>query len=293
MEKRAQTVWRGREIKASRGKGEIGTAVMTIIRKYIYIWFLFAKNAFQEQMSTTVSAVFFFIGKMFRFIMFLYLLLMLSRNSHSMAGYSIDQIIIFFMTFNIIDVLSQMFLRGVYMFQSKVRTGEFDYILIKPVNALFRSLTGSPDFNDFLKLIPLIGYFAWYLNQMGRSDLPVNLANILVYLLLVVNGLLIATALHIFVLCIGILTQEVDNAIWLYRDFSQMGRFPVDIYREPLRWFITFIIPVGIMISVPAKVLMGEMSNLVFISFGVGIASFVLALWSWDKAVKSYTSASS
>jgi len=237
--------------------------------------------------------MFFFIGKMFRFLMFLFLLMLLGKNSHSMAGYSIDQIVIFFMTFNMIDVLSQMFLRGVYMFQSKVRTGEFDYFLIKPVNALFRALTGSPDFNDFFMLVPLIGFFIWYVGQMGNSGLPISSLNFFIYLLLIMNGLLIATALHIFVLCIGILTQEVDNAIWLYRDFSQMGRFPVDIYREPLRWVVTFVVPVGIMMSVPAKVLIGEMNSLVLLAFGVGIASFLLALWAWNRAIKSYTSASS
>ena len=68
----------------------------------------------------------------------------------------------------------------------------------------------------------------------------------------------------------------------------------MEIYREPLRGIITFVIPVGIMMSVPAKALLGFSSeSLIFVAIGIGILVFCLSLFAWDQALKRYTSASS
>src|SRR5438874_1581239 len=71
---------------------------------------------------------------------------------------------------------------------------------------------------------------------------------------------LIALGFHIFVLATGILSTAVDNTVMLYRDLTQMGRLPIEVYQEPLRGFITFIIPVGIMMTYPGQALLGLLS---------------------------------
>src|SRR6185369_11312506 len=132
---------------------------MKKLTRYVKIWLMFASSEIQQQFSTKVSAFLFFVGKMFRFVAFLTVLIVLQHNTKTLAGYSFEQVIVFFFTFNIIDLLSQMFFRGVYMFSSKVRTGEFDYYLARPVNTLFRSLASNPDFNDVITFIPLFAFF--------------------------------------------------------------------------------------------------------------------------------------
>ena len=153
-----------------------------------------------------------------------------------------------------------------------MRSGEFDFFLIRPISPLFRSLAGSPDFNDVLLFIPLTIFSAWYI----AVALPhLTLQHVMLYLLLLANGLLISLAFHIFVLCVGIVSTEIDNTIMLYRDLSKMGQFPMEIYREPLRGIITFVIPVGIMMSVPAKVLLSFSSGqLIVISIELGFLCF-------------------
>ena len=115
-----------------------------------------------------------------------------------------------------------------------------------------------------------------------------------VYILLLVNSLLIASAFHILVLSLGILTLEVDNTITVYRDLSSMGRFPIDIYRQPLRGFLTYIIPIGLMMTLPAKALTGLASSAgVLTAFLFGMVLFYLSVRFWRFALKGYTSASS
>ena len=114
------------------------------------------------------------------------------------------------------------------------------------------------------------------------------------YLLLILNGLLIATAFHIAVLSLGIITFEIDHMIMIYRDIVNMGRFPIDIYKEPIRSVITYLIPVGIMITLPAKALLGLVSPIgILESFGLGVVMIFLAIRFWNFAIKKYSSASS
>jgi len=114
------------------------------------------------------------------------------------------------------------------------------------------------------------------------------------YLLLLVNGFLIATAFQIAILAFAIVTLEVDHAVMIYRDMTALGRLPVDIYKEPLRGFLTYFIPVGIMMSLPAKAIMGLTTPFgILAAFIVGIAFMFLALKFWKYALTKYTSASS
>ena len=200
------------------------------------------------------------------------------------------QILFFFATFNLIDTIPQFLWREVYRFRSYVVRGFFDYILTKPVSPLFRSLFGGSDILDLFILVISIIFVVYSAGQLGA----VTLFGIVTYVLLIVNTLFISLAFHIFVLSIGILTSEVDNAIMLYRDLTQMGRVPVDIYQEPLRGFLTFAIPVGIMMTFPAQALMGLLSvQTMAMAFVFGVVFLVLSLLSWNYAIKQYASASS
>lgn len=225
-----------------------------------------------------------------RFILFLYFLYLLVSHTHTLAGYSVNQIVFFFLTFNIIDIGAQCLFRGVYIFRSLVVNGEFDFDLVKPMRPLFRALIGRIDVLDFLTLLPLLVFTIWLLPEISGGAA----VKALLYWFMVLNGLIIALAFHIFALGLGIVTLEVDHMVWIYRDLTSMGKIPVDVYKEPVRSLLTNIIPVGIMMTVPVKSLMGltSMGGVIF-SLGVGLVSLWLSLKYWQYALTKYSSASS
>ncbi|MBI1982158.1 MAG: ABC-2 family transporter protein [Candidatus Levybacteria bacterium] len=260
------------------------------MKKYFKIWLILTGIASQIAFQSRFGAVVFIIGKILRFLFFLLFLLLLSSKTNAIAGYSLWQIILFFITFNLVDTLAQFFLREVYRFRSYVVSGDFDYILTKPVSPLFRSLFGG---SDILDLSIILLSIAFIIFSAGKIE-SISLLNVVLYIIFVLNAFLIALAFHIFVLAIGVLTTEVDNTIMLYRDITQMGRLPVDIYREPLQGILTFVIPVGIMMTFPAKALMGLLSlSSILTSVFIGILFVILSLWFWRFSLKHYSSASS
>lgn len=259
-------------------------------KKYLRIWWILAVRASQTAFVSRFGTGVFLLGKILRFLFFFLFLLLLASNTKVIAGYSLWQVIFFYLTFNIVDTMVQFFLREVYRFRSYVIYGEFDYILTKPISPLFRSLFGGSDILDFFLLILLSIFIGFSIPHLGI----VSLAGIISYILLIFNAFLIALAFHILVLSVGVLTTEVDNTIMLYRDMTQMGRLPIDIYQEPLRGIITFFIPIGVMMTFPAKALMGILSpSMIIVAFLIGIVFLFFSFKFWTFSLRHYQSASS
>lgn len=261
-----------------------------MLRKYFLVWLRFAINGFQTQLALPGALFIFLLAKILRFLVFTFFIIILFDQTKALAGYSLDQTIFFFLSFNLIDLTTQLLFREVYRFRQAVVLGTFDFYLIKPVSPLFRSLMGGPDIIDFITLIPLIFVIIVFMNRLQIIDF----FSILIYLTLLILGFIIALSFHILVLSLAVITTEIDHAIMMYRDIIGMGRFPIDIYKEPLRGFLTFIIPVGIMMSFPAKAVLGLLSpGLIIYAFIFALIGLFLSLKVWNFSLKQYSSASS
>jgi ABC-2 type transport system permease protein len=257
--------------------------------KLLIFWWRVAQNAWAETFVNRWTNALFFIGKAIRFGMLLAFLMIIRTQVTQIQGYSSDQLVVFFLTFHILDTLSQVIFRGVYLFSWQVRSGELDMILIKPIPALFAILLGKPDMLDALFLFPSFALIAWVLSQLSLVLTPMA---IFWWLLLCLNSLLIITALHIIVICLGVLTTEVDNAVMFVRDLNNMTRFPVDLYREPVRTLLYVALPVGAINTIPAQWLLGvEPAQPLILTLSIGIGSLSFAYLLWRYSVQKYTSA--
>lgn len=260
------------------------------IARYFRIWWTLTLKSTQVAFSSRFGAALFILGKIIRFFLVLSLIILIASRTKVIAGYSLWQMILFYATFNLVDTLTQFLLREVYRFRYYVVSGDFDYFLTKPFSPLLKSLFGGCDVLDLPMIVFSVVLLVIAITHLG----PISLFGVLSYLILVLSSLTIALAFHIIVLSMGILTTEVDNTIMLYRDLTQIGRFPVDIYRAPISWIITFILPIGIMMTYPAKALMGILSFYgMIISIAVSSIFLIFSLKFWQFSIKRYSSASS
>lgn len=221
--------------------------------------------------------------------MFYFLYILLSQTK-SLQDYTFWQVIFFYATFSMIDGIPQFLLREVYRFRRHVISGYFDYVLVQPQKTLFKSLFAGSDVLDIPLLLFSFGLLFYAAFQVG----PVDFAGVVLYILLFINALIIALAFHIFVLGLGILTTEVDNSIMLFRDITRMGQMPITIYQYPISFLLTFVVPVGIMMTYPVQALLGLLSPfLIILSFVFGLG-FLFASYSlWKYALHQYQSVSS
>lgn len=260
-----------------------------MIKFYFKIWKLMAINSISSWISKKEAFAIFVFGKVVRYLFYFGFLYFLVNKTNGLAGYTSYQTLFFTATYTLVDTLGQFLFRSVYTFRQLITSGDFDLILAKPVNPLFRSLVGGPDPMDLITIPPILGVVLY----LG-SFLDPSFISIIVYILLICNAILISMSIHIFVLSFGVITLEIDHTIMIFRDFSSMGRMPIDIYKEPLKSFLTFIVPIGLLFTVPAKALMGLISPVaIFLSIFFGFVLFISSLKFWQFALKKYTSASS
>lgn len=261
-----------------------------MIKRYLKVWWLYTAASLQIQLNIRWGLAIFLIAKILRFATFTFFLVILLHSTKVLAGYKLDQVILFFLTFNLLDILSQLLFREVYRFRGIVLSGSFDFYLVKPISPLFRGLLTGPDLLDFVTLIPLLFAIIFFINKLNL----LNFFSLSGYICMLAIGFFIALSFHVIILALGVLTTEIDSAILVYRDIIGMGRVPVDIYMEPIRGIITFIIPVGIMMAFPAKSLLGMLSPILYLyATFFCITVFFISMKFWQFALKKYSSASS
>lgn len=259
--------------------------------RYWRIWVRLAAMGFANQTASPLSSFGYLVGKLVRLGFFLLFLSAIFKHTDALAGYSLAEAALFFLTFNIVDIAAQLFFRGIYGIRGLVREGDFDYFLIQPLNVLYRVAFNTVDFLDVVTIVPVLITTFWVTRYLPAHH---EWSHWIWYAILMVNGMVIAFAIHVAVAALAVLTQEMDNTIWIYRDLMTLGRFPNDIYDASMRCVLTFIVPVAVMVSFPAKAFLGRLSPIwILHSFAVAAISMAASLKFWQFATRQYTSSSS
>lgn len=261
------------------------------VTKLIKIWLMFTSRATQAQLLTSWGGILFIIGKVVRFLLFFVFLFSVLSSAETLAGYNREQVIFFFLVFNVVDIMIQFLFRGVYQFRFRVVSGEYDIDLLKPLPSFFHPIFGWTDIFDFVVLVPLWTYFLWFI--FTNSLFP-DSGYLILFFVLLVNSLFLGFGIHLFVCSVCVITTKIDHLVQVYRDLTNMARFPTDIYRKGIQYILTFTIPVVILITIPAKALIGLLSwPWVALSFLISGVFLWGSLRFWRYALTRYSSASS
>src|SRR5689334_6653765 len=146
-----------------------------MIKRFIYylkIWWMMNIKYILPVLSHNYTFLVFLIGKIIRFVFFGGFIFFLLKGTHTLAGYSLNQVVFFYITFTFIDAISQFLFREVYRFRPQIISGSFDLTLVKPMNPLFRVLLGGADAIDLITL-PIFIYLIIHFGKL-LSPMPVN-----------------------------------------------------------------------------------------------------------------------
>lgn len=262
------------------------------MQKYLKVYKILAVHNFSSLIASRLDFWLLILGKLIRMGFLFAWVFAIFHFIEKLAGYTLGQTLLFFATFNLVDILAQVFFfRGFWFIQQYVKEGEFDRILLYPISEIFLTAFKITDWMDVMTLAP-----AGALVVYAATLLPVapSLLQTLLYLLLCFNGVLIAFALNLFIASLTFYTPETENLFLLYRDLMTVGRFPTEIFSHPLQILFTFVLPVAVIIAFPAKVLMGILSPVgILYAFILSSALVFLALKFWKISLKRYASVSS
>ena len=262
------------------------------LKSYIRVWLKLTTQQFQSQISNARGAALLFIaGKLFRLSTAFLLVYLVVGRAKLICGYTLDQAILILALFNFFSSLTQLFMRGIYMFRQKVVDGSFDFYLLNPLSELFYSLFSFTDPMDLLLILPYGGIVIWAWLSAGYA-LTIPLVVALIIALII--AFIMAISWHIIILGVGIRYLEVDNTIMLYRDLERLAAMPVSMYGRWGSGILTYLFPFGLMATIPANIIFGLSSPHILLIFSfLAIFHLKIALWYWQKSLRTYSSASS
>ncbi|HHV28111.1 ABC transporter permease [Acetivibrio mesophilus] len=169
-------------------------------------------------------------------------------------------------------------------------TGSFDFTLLKPIpTQLYISIREWSPLSIFDILVSLI--------VIGLSIFYLSITITFINVMLFVAALFLAiTILYSIML---ILTSVAfwylgTPLLWIFDSFMEMGRFPIRIYPSVFRNLLTWVIPVGFVVTIPVEVLTGKASPFILIAGAVFAAVlYTIAAMFFKNSIKKYSSASS
>jgi ABC-2 type transport system permease protein len=224
----------------------------------------------------------------------------LGANSDGGGAWDKYQFFVFLATSLLINNIVQMFfMPNAEEFSELIRTGNLDFALLKPIDTQFLVSLNKVDWSAAANLglgVLLLGY------ALPRLDgFTPSLAAFLLYPLYVMLGVLIMYSIMIALAATSVWLGRNQSLydFWFY--ITNFARYPLEIYQGPignyLRWTLTFVLPVLVVVNVPARLLakpfQPEYAWLAVFAVLATAVSLWASRWLFQKSLLSYRSASS
>jgi len=267
---------------------------MRTIKLYLRFFAASLKNALEYRLG--------FLTEMFTTIVFygttgLTLWILLDRFK-VIKGWTLYQALFLF-NLNVIayGIAAFVFYWSMVYMEQMIQRGEFDIVLIRPMNSLLYTIMGRnyPSFIGHLILGAILFVICGVHLAIHVTALKV------VFLVLDIGGaVLIHSALFVMV---GALTFWIVRSYSLFdvmtNTFDHLIDYPVSIYGKAIQGFLTFIIPMAFINFYPARFFLQRTGDNLFnpvLQYGtpaVGIVFFFLAYQLWKIGVNRYESTGS
>lgn len=172
-----------------------------------------------------------------------------------------------------------------------IRSGTLDFVLIKPADGQFLVSTAKFAPWKIMDILAGVVMIVIAFHLLGRAP---SLGDVAVALLLLVAALVVLYSLWILVVCTSFWVVKLDNLSFLLGSIFDAARWPLDLFRGIWRMIFTFVIPLGLMTTYPARALLGSLSARTAVAALFGAIAFAaIARGIWTRALARYTSASS
>lgn len=172
----------------------------------------------------------------------------------------------------------------------EVQDGKLDFALTKPEDA--QAIVSLRDVRIW-QAVDVISGFVIVIVGAARIAQGVGPGQVLAFVALLVLGALL---LYCFWLIIATGAFWIVNMWFLAELFDglyQTGRWPIGVYPGWLRYSMTYLVPIGFAVTVPAQALTSRLHwPTVLIALGFALALSLFTRWFWRFGLRRYSGAS-
>lgn len=221
----------------------------------------FLRNAWVRELTFRAN---FFITLVTRgcwFAMQVFLFDTIYRQVPLINDWSREEYFVFMATGMLINsVVEAFFMPNCANFSELIRTGNLDFVLLKPIDPQFVVSFEKIDL-AMLSQVALAGSLLAY--ALTRLDRPISWQNVLLYLVLVSAAVAFFYSLMLALAATSVFFGRNQGLLdfWFY--VTVFARYPATIYSgspagEVVRFVFSYVLPILLVVTIPARVL-GDM----------------------------------
>ena len=280
-------------------------------QNYLGVFITFARNSLVRDMTFRSNFLLDCVSSVSWLLMNLGFYLIVFQHVKSIGvgtGWGKNEFYVFLATTWLINSIVQTFLMpNAQEFSELIRTGGLDFALLKPIDTQFlisfRKVEWSSLSNFVLGLI-ILGYAMVQLSYRSEPAWAIGPGILILYFAFILCGVVLLYSLMICLAATSIWLGRNQSLydFWFY--ITNFSRYPMEIYQSgwglPLWYAFTFVIPILVVVNVPSRLLAQPLVpqqtwewGLAAFAIVATIASVFVSRWVFQKALKSYTSASS
>jgi ABC-2 type transport system permease protein len=165
------------------------------------------------------------------------------------------------------------------VFAYKVKYGELDYDLIRPLDSMFLCSFSRLEFPSLFNLILPFNFLSRGMVREQIAFSPLSGAGFITAILL---GTFVIYLLNHILTTLSFWLTDFSNSIQLLNSVIKLGLKPLNIYPWILQVIFGFYIPIILTGNLPAEILLGKVTYQKLIILIVGIAilyTFTRILW--------------
>ncbi len=259
--------------------------MLNIYFTYLNIHF---KSLLQYKMSFILAAT----GQALTSLFSLLAIYFLFDRFGDIKGYTFEDVIICFVISYLGFSISECFFRGFDNFTSIISNGEFDRILIRPVNIILQVLGSRIDFARVGRAIMAIIVF---ILMLIYQPYLINTYKLITISLMLFGTILIFSSLHVLKAGLSFFTIESLEIMNVFTDGGrELAQYPLNIYKKWVLNFFTYILPLSMVNYYPLLYVIGKSDNKLYIVAPLISLLFVLPCYLlWKLGVKKYQSVGS
>jgi ABC-2 type transport system permease protein len=211
----------------------------------------------------------------------------------AIAGWTQAQMLIFVGTFSMINALNMViYFFGVIGIPEKIRSGDLDLYITKPGSALLRLTFENVEPGSTPLIVLSLLIIGYGLSAAGITVTPALAAS---YTALVFLMTLLYYDMEIILRTIPFFVIAADAVERLEGNMLELNfKLPGVLYKGAFKILFFYILPYGIMATVPTQLLTGTLSQTGLIhALCITVFFTAFALWFWRTGLRHYKSASS
>lgn len=275
----ARDVTRGARLRDLRRQGGIFTAY--------FAQFVKSRLAYRVDFLIDLIANLFSLGVQLAVITVLF------SKVDALQGWSYEQVL-FIYGFSLLPLgLFNLVSVNLYRFSDLyIIEGQFDRVLLRPVNPLAQVLFSSFGMGGLNELVLGSAVMAYALNALGRG---LDVLDAALLLLFAATGALVYLGVFLGLTSVSFWFEDRMGLAPPVYNVIRFSRYPLTIFHPLVRILLTFVLPFAWVAFYPSTWFVGgdEFHRIALLTPVVGLATFGLAYLVWSRGMGRYTSTGS